>query len=135
MDFKWRKLFKKIAWLSFLKTRLSIGSSGNDNIGNFNQYSFYSPNQNYAGQNGIGPDNPSVPNLKWETVISSDIAIDFGFFEDRVTGTIEYYHTNSKDVLVSNSPLSPSSGYNSVTRNLGKVESSGLEFQITTNNI
>ena len=59
---------------------MNIGSSGNDNIGNFNQYSFYSPNQNYAGQNGIGPDNPSVPNLKWETVISSDIAIDFGFF-------------------------------------------------------
>tara|TARA_B100000242_G_scaffold219167_1_gene160346 strand:+ start:1618 stop:4650 length:3033 start_codon:yes stop_codon:yes gene_type:complete len=127
--------FKKISWLSFLKTRLSVGSSGNDNIGNFNQYSFYSPNQNYAGQNGIGPDNPSVPNLKWETVISSDIAIDFGFFEDRVTGTIEYYHTNSKDVLVSNSPLSPSSGFTSVTKNLGRVESSGLEFQITTNNL
>ena len=55
--------------------------------------------------------------------------------ENRISGTLEYYYTKSSDVLVSNSPLSPSSGYTSVTKNLGKVKSDGWELQITTNNL
>ena len=122
-------------WLSFLKFRSSAGSRGNDNIGNFNQYSFFSGNQNYAGSYGIGPDNPSVSNLKWETVITSDVGLDFGILENKIEGTFEYYYTKSSDVLVANSPLSPSSGYTNVTRNLGKVKSSGFDIQITTHNL
>jgi len=122
-------------WISFLKLRSSAGTRGNDNIGNFNQYSFYSPNQDYAGQDGIGPDNPSVSNLRWETVLTSDLGLDFGILKNRISGTLEYYYTKSSDVLISNSPLSPSSGYTSVTKNLGEVKSNGWEFQITTHNL
>ncbi len=122
-------------WVSFMKLRSSAGTRGNDNIGNFNQYSFYSANQDYAGQNGIGPDNPSVSNLRWETVFTSDLGLDFGFFKNRISGTLEYYYTKSTDVLISNSPLSPSSGYTSVTKNLGEVKSNGWELQITTHNL
>ncbi|MEC8610755.1 MAG: SusC/RagA family TonB-linked outer membrane protein [Bacteroidota bacterium] len=122
-------------WLNLMKLRLSTGTRGNDNIGNFNQFSYFTPNQNYAGQSGIGPDNPSVSDLKWETVFTTDLGIDFGILENRFSGTLEYYYTKSSDVLVSNTPLSPSSGYTSVVRNLGEVESSGLEFQITSNNL
>ncbi len=120
--------------LSFLKLRSSIGTRGNDNIGNFNQYSFYSSNQNYAGQHGIGPDNPSVSNLKWETALTFDLGFDFGILQNRIEGTLEYYHTKSTDVLVANSPLSPSSGFTNVTQNLGEVQSNGLELQITSHN-
>ena len=122
-------------WLNLMKLRLSTGTRGNDNIGNFNQFSYFTPNQNYAGQSGIGPDNPSVSDLKWETVFTTDLGLDFGILENRFSGTLEYYYTKSSDVLVSNTPLSPSSGYTSVVRNLGEVESSGLEFQITLNNL
>ena len=122
-------------WLNLMKLRLSTGTRGNDNIGNFNQFSYFTPNQNYAGQSGIGPDNPSVSDLKWETVFTTDLGLDFGILENRFSGTLEYYYTKSSDVLVSNTPLSPSSGYTSVVRNLGEVESSGLEFQITSNNL
>ena len=122
-------------WISFMKLRSSAGTRGNDNIGNFNQYSFYSANQDYAGQNGIGPDNPSVSNLRWETVFTSDLGLDFGFLKNRISGTLEYYYTKSTDVLISNSPLSPSSGYTSVTKNLGEVKSNGWELQITTHNL
>ena len=122
-------------WLNLMKLRLSTGTRGNDNIGNFNQFSYYTPNQDYGGDSGIGPDNPSVSDLKWETVFTTDLGLDFGILEDRFSGTIEYYYTKSSDVLVSNTPLAPSSGYTSVVRNLGEVESSGLEFQITSNNL
>ena len=118
-----------------MKLRLSTGTRGNDNIGNFNQFSYFTPNQNYAGQSGIGPDNPSVSDLKWETVFTTDVGLDFAILENRFSGTLEYYYTKSNDVLVSNTPLAPSSGYTSVVRNLGEVESSGIEFQITSNNL
>ena len=139
LSFGWiisdENFLKENNWLSFLKLRSSAGTRGNDNIGNFNQYSFYSSNQDYAGQDGIGPDNPSVSDLRWETVFTSDFGLDFGILENRISGTLEYYYTKSSDVLVSNSPLSPSSGYTSVTKNLGKVKSDGWELQITTNNL
>jgi len=122
-------------WLNLMKLRLSTGTRGNDNIGNFNQFSYYTPNQDYGGQSGIGPDNPSVSDLKWETVFTTDLGLDFGILVNRFSGTIEYYYTKSSDVLVSNTPLAPSSGYTSVVRNLGEVESSGIEFQITSNNL
>ena len=60
-----------------MKLRLSTGTRGNDNIGNFNQFSYFTPNQDYAGQSGIGPDNPSVSDLKWETVFTTDVGLDF----------------------------------------------------------
>ena len=122
-------------WLNLMKLRLSTGTRGNDNIGNFNQFSYFTPNQDYAGQSGIGPDNPSVSDLKWETVFTTDVGLDFGILENRFSGTLEYYHTKSSDVLVSNTPLAPSSGYTSVVRNLGEVESSGIEFHIISNNL
>ncbi|GIS08416.1 MAG: SusC/RagA family TonB-linked outer membrane protein [Flavobacteriales bacterium] len=129
------RFLKENNWLNFLKLRSSAGTRGNDNIGNFNQYSFYSSNQDYAGQDGIGPDNPSVSDLRWETVFTSDLGLDFGIFENRISGTLEYYYTHSSDVLISDSPLSPSSGYSSVTKNLGKVKSEGWELQITSHNL
>ncbi len=129
------EFLKENRLLSFLKLRSSIGTRGNDNIGNFNQYSFYSPNQNYAGEHGIGPDNPSVSNLKWETVLTFDLGFDFGILQNRVEGTLEYYSTKSTDVLVGDSPLSPSSGFTNVTQNLGEVKSNGLELQITSHNL
>ena len=54
---------------------------------------------------GIGPDNPSVLDLRWETSITSDLGIDFSFLQNKISGTIELYNTKSNDVLVSNSPL------------------------------
>ena len=139
LSFGWiisdENFLKNNNWLSFLKLRSSLGTRGNDNIGNFNQYSFFSSNQDYAGEQGIGPDNPSVSDLRWETVFTSDIGLDFGLWKNRISGTLEYYYTKSSDVLISNSPLSPSSGFISVTKNLGKVQSNGLELQLTTHNL
>ena len=43
-----------------MKLRLSTGTRGNDNIGNFNQFSYFTPNQDYAGQSGIGPDTSKL---------------------------------------------------------------------------
>ena len=58
----------------------------------------------------------SVSDLRWETVFTSDLGLDFGIFENRISGTLEHYYTHSSDVLISDSPLSPSSGYSSVTK-------------------
>ena len=72
--------------------------------------------------------------LRWETSITSDLGIDFSFLQNKISGTIELYNTKSNDVLVSNSPLSPSSGFTSVTKNIGKVDK-GIDFNLSSYNL
>ena len=73
--------------------------------------------------------------LRWETSITSDLGVDFSFLQNKISGTIELYNTKSNDVLVSNSPLSPSSGFTSVTKNIGKVQSKGIDFNLSSYNL
>ncbi len=122
--------------LTFLKLRTSVGTVGNAEIGNFDQYSFFSIHQNYAGEAGIGPDNIASADLSWETTTKTDLGLDFGFWQNRISGTIELYYEETKDVLIKNFPLSPSSGFGSLpAKNIGKLSNQGIEVQITSNNI
>lgn len=71
------------------------------------------------------------PSLKWETQISTDIALEFGLF-DRLTGTIEYFKKDSKDLLFDVSQPA-SVGVTSIIQNIGKVTNSGVEIELDYN--
>ena len=91
--------------------------------------------QNYNGESGIGPSNTSVDDLRWETTLKTDIGIEFGLWNSRISGTVELYNENTYDMLIDDKPLAPSSGFSSVAQNLGELYNRGFEFQLTTHNL
>ncbi len=72
--------------------------------------------------------------LQWESSIEINPGIDFGFFYNRITGSVEYYERTSEKLLIDN-PVSSTTGFSSALVNLGKVKNSGLEFEIRTKNV
>jgi TonB-linked SusC/RagA family outer membrane protein len=127
--------FKKQKAMSFLKFRASSGLVGNAEFTNdFAYYSTYST-PSYAGQNGYAPTNTSVNDLSWESTLKNDIGLDFGFFDGRLSGLVDYYYENTYRLLVQLYPLAPSSGYSSVTLNKGTIRNEGVEVQLTSYNL
>jgi TonB-linked SusC/RagA family outer membrane protein len=126
---------KNISWVNNLKLRASYGETGNDGILDADGYADYYPYQTLYGMgyknfNEAGAYFTVVanPDLKWETQVSTDVAIEFTLF-DRLTGTIEYFKKASKDLLFDVSqPIS--TGVSSIIENVGKVTNTGLEIDL-----
>lgn len=130
------EFMKDISWLSNLKLRASYGQTGNDAILDSDQEQSYYPYQqlytlgiNNAGESGVYLSTLANANLKWETQVSADVAVEFGLFDNRLTGTLEYFSKQSKDLLFDTSiPLS--NGVSSIVQNIGKVKNNGVEFDL-----
>jgi TonB-linked SusC/RagA family outer membrane protein len=119
--------------LSFLKLRASIGVTGNAPTENFAALGLYS-SSTYDVQGGIYPSQLANPDLKWETTVQTDIGVDFGFFNDRITGEIDYYVKNTSDVLL-NRNVPGLSGFLTQFVNIGEIENKGFEFVLNSQNI
>jgi TonB-dependent starch-binding outer membrane protein SusC len=119
--------------ISFLKPRVSWGVVGNSEIGNFQYQALYQAS-NYAGLSGMIPTSVASPDLRWETTYQTDIGLDFGFLDNRITGEIDYYVKNTEDLLLSVN-LPGTSGFNNVTRNVGNMRNRGWEFSLNTSNL
>ena len=130
---------KNIKALDFLKFRLSYGAVGNQAISPYQSISLSNTN-NYVYGNpgttalGVYPANMANDNLKWETTYTSNLGVDFGLFKNRLTGTVELYNSNTKDLLVRR--LIPvMTGYTSVQTNLGATNNKGIEVSLSSSNI
>jgi TonB-linked SusC/RagA family outer membrane protein len=120
--------------LSNLKLRASWGITGNQDIGNYASYSLYSPGQNYNGQPGYLPTSLGDPDLGWETTKQTDIGVDAGFLDDRITLLADYYIKNTSDLLIGK--LVPrTSGYTTALQNIGEIQNRGFEFELTSRNL
>lgn len=115
-----------------LKLRASYGVNGNaSGIGDYASlyvYTFGGGN-NYNSQPGTTPGNPGNPDLTWEKNKIFDVGVDVGLFQDRLHITADYYIRTTSDLLL-NEPVSRTSGFNSVTRNIGSMENKGVELTI-----
>ena len=122
--------------LSFGKLRASYGTTGNDQIGDYNFLDTYSSaGNNYQGTVGLQPNRLYNPNFGWETNKKMEIALDLGFIQDRIFLTTAYYRNRSSNQLVG-IPLPGTTGFNSILANLNAtVENTGLEQSIRTVNI
>ena len=116
-----------------LKIRTSFGLTGNDDITPFLYKELFGITT-YDGKSGYYPTGIPNPDLKWETTAQFNIGLDLGLYQNRVTLTLDYYNKQTKDLLLAR-PLPGSSGYSSITENIGKVENKGLELNLTTVNI
>ncbi|NOU59546.1 SusC/RagA family TonB-linked outer membrane protein [Marinifilum caeruleilacunae] len=120
-------------WLSFLKLRGSYGVVGNAGISNFASRGLYQGSY-YTTYTGIRPTQLPNPDLKWETTSQLDIGLDFGLFNNRINGEFDVYYKKTKDLLL-NQRLPATSGFTSITKNVGELENKGIEFSINTNNL
>jgi TonB-linked SusC/RagA family outer membrane protein len=128
-------------WLTSLKVRASYGTSGNDGILDGDGYVDYFPylalyETGYNDLSNAGIVLSSLPNynLKWESNAQFNIGIDYGFFNNRINGTIDLYQRDSDDLLFAR-PMPLSSGFTSVNENIGDLRNRGVEFVVNTVNI
>lgn len=125
-------------WLSDLKLRLGWGKTGQQEIGEtinyMALYAIASPSVSYPnGTNGWYLPvyaRGYNPDLTWETTTSWNAALDFGFLNNRITGSIEYYKRKTTDLLAYMAVPSGSSTTNMLNRNIGSLENYGVEFNI-----
>jgi len=119
--------------ISLLKLRGSYGVTGNAGIGNFASLGLFGGTA-YNQKSGLSPVQLGNPDLKWEKTNQIDIGLDFGIINNRISGEIDYYSKKTNDLLL-NEPIPGTSGYTSITRNVGSLTNKGFEFVLNTNNV
>ncbi|NIG52051.1 TonB-dependent receptor [Chitinophaga sp. Cy-1792] len=127
-------------YLSELKLKASYGTTGNSNILINGSPSYFPYLPTYTSGANMGPDAGSTiksvgnDQLTWEKQEQLDLGIEYGFFDNRLYGSIVYYNRKSRS-LIFNRPLPNSTGNSSVISNIGKVSNAGIEFEISSVNI
>lgn len=119
--------------LSLLKLRASYGLTGNAEIGNFDSYGLYRGDAGYAGVPGQRPEQIENPDLRWEQTTQTDVGLEFGFFGGRLSGEVDYYFKNTRDLLL-NVNVPGTSGFRTQLRNIGNLENKGWEFVLRSDN-
>lgn len=119
--------------VDFLRVYANIGTSGNQSgIGDFGSLSLYQQGASYDGSAGIVQVQPENPNLGWETVRSFNVGIEYAVLKNRISGTIEFYNNTTLDMLLP-TQLSRTSGFQSITQNIGRMSNNGIEIDISAN--
>jgi TonB-linked SusC/RagA family outer membrane protein len=127
---------KKPLFISFGKIRGSYGKTGNDKIANYLYLDTWTPTSNsYQNGSGLAPTRLFNPDYHWEKTTKLEVALDLGFFKDRLLVSAAYYHHQSSNQLVQYK-LPTTAGFTSVIRNLpALVQNSGFEFSLSSVNI
>jgi len=127
-----------VPFLSLGKLRASYGTSGNDNIGNYAYYDLYQSRgaNTYQGLTGFYPRSLANPDVAWEKNAKLEIAMDLGFFKDRILVTAAYYNNRSSNQLL-NYSIPTFTGFGGIpSYNFpATVQNSGLEFTLNSRNI
>jgi hypothetical protein len=128
---------KSITAIDQLKLRASWGAIGNQAITPYQTQALLGRTA-YAWDNsaayGYRPNSIGNPDLRWETSTTSNAGLDFSFFQGKVSGSAEYYVTNTTNLLAPQ-PLPTSIGFGGFTTNVGETQNTGIELTINTVNI
>lgn len=128
---------KRPDWLTNTKVRFSWGKNGNENIGHFGYVALTATGNNYVFGSGSsqgavsGVTSNVIPNadLRWEESVQTDAGLDFGFFNNSLTFSMDYYVKRTNGMLIT-MPIPGYNGANAPTGNVGKMENKGLEFEL-----
>ena len=125
-------------WLSNLKLRLSFGTAGNNRINSGLLETVYSLSSNTAKSPFFDEKRASMlqhgtylynPDLKWETTITRNFGIDYGFWNNRISGTLDFYWNTTDDLLMQ-TLIPANTGYTYQFQNFGKTSNKGVEFAL-----
>ncbi len=134
---------RELGWINQLKLRIGYGVTGNSAVSPYQTTG--SVTSTYANQpfgvgnvsaNTTGTKADVMPNLNlsWEKTASSNAGIDFAFFNYRISGSVEYYDTRTRDLLM-NQTIPVITGYAQIKANVGKTANRGFEVELNTVNV
>jgi TonB-dependent starch-binding outer membrane protein SusC len=118
-----------VPFISSLKLRVGYGTTGNDQIGNFDNRDLFTTGGVYNGGAGLNYTQLGNPDLKWETNTTLNFGIDFGLMQNRITGIVELYNKENSDLLISQ-PLPGYTGFTSIATNVGAMTNKGVEVTL-----
>jgi len=124
--------------ISNLKLRVGYGATGNENVLGTNSQSLYRSGYNFligsTMHTGLMLTQIENPELKWETDYTLNIGIDYGLFNQRINGSIEFFHRGVKDLL-DYQTLPSNNAVGRVAANIGETKSEGFEFSLNSDNL
>ncbi len=125
--------------VNMLKLKASVGSQGNDNIGMYLYTDLYSVGNDGNGGVSVNFGRKGNPNITWETNTNLNIGAEFGLWQDRLSGSVDFFYRKTSDMLFS-VPVTPSLGYTSYYDNIGDMANTGVEIVLNgdifrTNNV
>lgn len=135
---RWRvsgePFMEKVEFVDDLSFRLSYGHSGRAPRFDYRYFNVYRNYQSeYLGLNGVIPSNIELTNLRWETLIGTNVGINLQMFKKRVTIDAELYRNTTKDLFFQNLDLTSVSGYSSISdQNVGTMQNQGWEIGLFT---
>mgnify|MGYP003460540523 FL=1 len=133
------KFMEGVSFISELELRVSYGLTGNFKIPNYGAlgsmayFAYVFGNNPPKAVNGAAPTSRPNPNLSWEKTAQTNFGLDAGFWSNRLTVSLDYYNSNTKDLLL-NVPVPISTGFSTELINIGKVNNRGFEVNIGTSN-
>ncbi|MEK7255983.1 MAG: hypothetical protein AAB316_14625, partial [Bacteroidota bacterium] len=131
-SFAWRvssePFFESVPGFSDLKWRISYGITGDQEIGDFQNVTFYEPGR-YNGGAGIKLRNIADPDLTWQENSTFNTGFDYELFEGKFNGSFDFFIGNKKGIL-SAAVVPGTTGFATVTRNGGEIRNTGFEFNI-----
>ncbi|UOG76218.1 TonB-dependent receptor [Hymenobacter tibetensis] len=132
---------KDYSQISTLKLRASLGRVGSTAVNPYQTQGSLSSglgsglyNYGATGAVGVVPANIPNPNLGWEYTTTTNFGLDFGFLDNRLSGSVEVYQQRTSDLLLPDA-LPTASGYGSFVRNAGETQNRGVEISLTTQNL
>ncbi len=128
---------KDILEHTYFKLRTSYGQNGNQGIGRYSTFSKMAIDAYVYGSSSVISLNPSSlgnKDLGWETTSSLNVGLDYGFLDQRISGSIDVYSAETSDVLVQRA-LPKTTGFTSIWTNIGGIQNKGIELELTTINL
>lgn len=116
--------------ISDLRLRASYGVNGTLPGSNYGYMSLMGYTARYMGNPGATINTVGNDNLSWETSYTTNIGLDFGLFDQRLRGTVEYFNRDSKNLL-QDVPISTITGFSSALNNIGQINNRGVEIELS----
>jgi TonB-linked SusC/RagA family outer membrane protein len=123
------EFMEDLTYISNLRLRASYGINGTLPSQNYGWRSLTNYSLRYNGNAGGYLSNNANPDLTWETNYTTNIGLEFGLFKQRLTGTIEYFNRDSRNLL-QDVPTSTTTGFSSTLANVGEINNKGIEVEI-----
>ncbi|MEI9919880.1 MAG: TonB-dependent receptor [Bacteroidota bacterium] len=125
--------FFKSKVVNDLKVRGSFGLTGNERIAPFTYLGTWGATT-YSGSSGFAPSSLNNPDIKWETTRETNLGVDISLFESRIQASVDVYDKFTSDLLLAK-PYASTTGFSSITSNIGTMQNRGIELSVTTVNL
>jgi TonB-linked SusC/RagA family outer membrane protein len=131
------EFMNNVAWLKYLKLRLSYGKNGNQAVGRYQSLARMNSDQYVFGSTPfttVYANSMANNQLGWETTTTTNLGFDYSIYDGKISGSVDVYSSDTRDLLLGKA-LPESSGYNSVLTNVGQVHNQGVELSLNSLNV